>query len=201
MSRFNLKPNFSYRDLLYKVLIFIATVAVITYFMPRDGKFNYQFDIGTPWKYGQLIATFDFPIYKDEQIVKHEQDSILATFQPYYLLDKKVGDSLFAEAAHRLPARAATAIAPPQTTLQHIERKLSDIYNTGIMPTDTLKALRQDSTVGIMVIDDKLAKLLSAGTSLFRQDRLHLPVARRHDRPSALTSCAVVRLTTTCRPT
>mgnify|MGYP001777909073 CR=1 FL=1 len=156
MSRFNLKPNFSYRDLLYKVLIFIATVAVITYFMPRDGKFNYQFDIGTPWKYGQLIATFDFPIYKDEQIVKHEQDSILATFQPYYLLDKKVGDSLLQKLRTDYQHGQLRQLLPPNY-FAHIERKLSDIYNTGIMPTDTLKALRQDSTVGIMVIDDKLA--------------------------------------------
>ena len=57
--------EFSFRDLIYKALIFIGTVGVIVYFLPRDGKFNYQFDIDKPWKYGQLMATFDFPIYKD----------------------------------------------------------------------------------------------------------------------------------------
>ena len=70
--------EFSFRDLIYKALIFIGTVGVIVYFLPRDGKFNYQFDIDKPWKYGQLMATFDFPIYKDDQVVKKEQDSILA---------------------------------------------------------------------------------------------------------------------------
>lgn len=76
--------------MLYKVLIFIGTVAIIVYFLPRDGKFNYQFDIDKPWKYGQLMATFDFPIYKDDAVVKREQDSILAAFQPYYQLDKSI---------------------------------------------------------------------------------------------------------------
>ena len=65
MGDFKMKKDFLTRNLLYKVLIFIATVAVIVYFMPRDGKFNYQFDIGKPGTYGQLMATFDFPIYKD----------------------------------------------------------------------------------------------------------------------------------------
>ena len=37
------------------------------------------------------MATFNFPIYKDDAVVKHEQDSILASFQPYYQLDKNVG--------------------------------------------------------------------------------------------------------------
>ena len=92
MSYFKSKnKEFSFRDLIYKALIFIGTVGVIVYFLPRDGKFNYQFDIDKPWKYGQLMATFDFPIYKDDQVVKKEQDSILAAFQPYFQLDKSTG--------------------------------------------------------------------------------------------------------------
>ena len=90
MNKSKTKKSFSYRDLLYKALIFIGTVAIIVYFLPRDGKFNYQFDIDKPWKYGQLMATFNFPIYKDDAVVKHEQDSMLASFQPYYQLDKSV---------------------------------------------------------------------------------------------------------------
>ena len=50
MSYFKTKKKFSFRDLLYKALIFAGTVAVIVYFLPRDGKFNYQFDIDKPWK-------------------------------------------------------------------------------------------------------------------------------------------------------
>ena len=64
------KKRFSWRDLLYKSLLFVGTVTLIVYFLPRDGKFNYQFDINKPWKYGQLIATFDFPIYKEDAVVK-----------------------------------------------------------------------------------------------------------------------------------
>ena len=90
MEHLKKKKSFSWRDLLYKSLLFVATVALIVYFLPRDGKFNYQFDINKPWKYGQLIATFDFPIYKDEAVVKREQDSLLVLFQPYYELDKKI---------------------------------------------------------------------------------------------------------------
>lgn len=90
MNKYKTQKSFSYRDLLYKALIFIGTVAVIVYFLPRDGKFNYQFDVDKPWKYGQLMATFEFPIYKDDAVVKREQDSILATFQPYYQLDKNI---------------------------------------------------------------------------------------------------------------
>jgi len=82
--------RFSYKDLLYKSLIFIATVSVIVYFLPNEGKFNYQFDINKPWKYGLLQASFDFPIYKNDMQVQKEQDSILATYQPYFHIEKNV---------------------------------------------------------------------------------------------------------------
>lgn len=110
MSYFNTQKEFSLRDLLYRALIFIGTVGIIVYFLPRDGKFNYQFDIDKPWKYGQLMATFDFPIYKADEVVKREQDSILAAFQPYFQLDKSIEKSVLAQVEGRLsdpPARPA----------------------------------------------------------------------------------------------
>ena len=136
---FRPQKSFSYRDLLYKVLIFIGTVAVIVYFLPRDGKFNYQFDINKPWKYGQLMATFEFPIYKEDAIVKHEQDSILATFQPYYQLDKNIEKSVLGKLKADYQSHLHD-IVPSTDYMRHIESKL-----------------QEDSTVSIMVIDDKLA--------------------------------------------
>ena len=49
MSYFKGKnKEFSFRDLIYKALIFIGTVGVIVYFLPRDGKFNYQSTLTNP---------------------------------------------------------------------------------------------------------------------------------------------------------
>lgn len=150
------KKRFSYRDLSYKALIFVGTVALIVYFLPRDGKFNYQFDTDKPWKYGQLMATFDFPIYKDDAIVKREQDSLLASFQPYYELNKTVAK----EALDKLKGNYHTdlkGILPSADYLHYLERTLKELYNKGIVSTENMRKLRKDSTTSIMVIDDKLA--------------------------------------------
>ena len=80
MSYFNTKKEFSLRDLLYRALIFIGTVGIIVYFLPRDGKFNYQFDIDKPWKYGQLMATFDFPIYNASKTVSSPPSSRISSW-------------------------------------------------------------------------------------------------------------------------
>ena len=68
MKSFQAERQFSYKKLLYQCAIFLAAVAVIVYFLPKEGTFNYQFDINKPWKYGLLTASFDFPIYKDEAL-------------------------------------------------------------------------------------------------------------------------------------
>lgn len=142
--------------MLYKSLLFIGTVALIVYFLPRDGKFNYQFDINKPWKYGQLIATFDFPIYKDEAIVKREQDSLMALFQPYYELDKKVEKEAIAKLKENYHTNLK-GILPSTDYLRYIERTLKEIYQAGIVSTEAIQQLYKDSTSAIMVIDDKLA--------------------------------------------
>lgn len=150
------KKEFSLRDFIYKALIFVGTVTVIVYFLPREGKFNYQFDVDKPWKYGQLMATFDFPIYKDEQIVKREQDSILTNFQPYFQLNKSVEKSALSKLKADYQSHLRS-IVPSTDYMRFLERKLSKVYSSGIVSTEDLMKLQKDSTAAIMIVNDKLA--------------------------------------------
>jgi len=141
---------------LYRLLIFICTVGLIVYFMPRDVKFNYQFDLDKPWKYGQLIATFDFPIYKPDEVVKHEQDSMLARFQPYYNLDKEVARTELQQLRSDYQA-SLRELLPNQDYYTYLQRTLTEIYNAGIISNENLNDLQENNGSGIMVIDDKVA--------------------------------------------
>ena len=38
----------------------------------------------------RIDSLFDFPIYKSDTQIRNEQDSILSSFSPYYVLDKDV---------------------------------------------------------------------------------------------------------------
>lgn len=156
MENLKKKESFLRRALLYRMLLFIGTVALIVYFLPRDGKFNYQFSVNKPWKYGQLIATFDFPIYKEEAIVKKEQDSLMKTFQPYYELDKTVEEDALNRLKADYQARLKDSLLSAEY-LRHIDRMLKEIYADGVISTDDMLRLNGDSTASIMVVDDKLA--------------------------------------------
>lgn len=156
MNHYKKKKSFSYRDLLYKSLLLIGAVTLIVYFLPREGKFNYQFDVDKPWKYGQLIATFDFPIYKDEATIKQEQDSLLLHFQPYYTLQREEEKHALAKLKENYQGQLKK-ILPSADYVRHIERTLKEIYKAGIVSTEEIRKLKKDSTQSIMVIEDKLA--------------------------------------------
>lgn len=150
------KNNFSYKDLLYKALIFVGTVTLIVYFLPRDGKFNYQFDQDKPWKYGQLMATFDFPIYKDDAVVKREQDSLLASFQPYFHLESEVEKHALSKLKENYH-KSLRNVLPSADYVRYIEKGLKDIYKSGVVSTEDIHKLHKDSTNSIMVIENKMA--------------------------------------------
>jgi putative nucleotidyltransferase with HDIG domain len=156
MKSFNANRQISFRDLLYKVLILVATVVVIVYFMPSEGKFTYQFDINKPWKYGLLQASFDFPIYKNDQQVQHEQDSVLADYQPYFRIDKEVETSAVARLKDDYQHTLRTRL-PNADYLRYIERTLHLLYANGLVNGNDLKRLEEDSIGMVRVVDNNVA--------------------------------------------
>lgn len=178
--------------MLYKVLIFIGTVGVIVYFLPRDGKFNYQFDIDKPWKYGQLMATFDFPIYKADEVVKREQDSILSSFQPYFQLDKEVEKKVLAKLKTDYQSHLRELL-PSTDYVRFLERTLSEIYRAGIVSTEELDKLHKDSISSIMVINDKMASHQPTEKVYSVKDAYHyiLIADSSRYRPEVLRQCSL----------
>ena len=158
MKSFRANKGFSYKDLLYKGLIFVVTVTIIVYFLPKEGKFNYQFDINTPWKYGLLQASFDIPIYKNEKQVQAEQDSIMASYQPYYDLDKQVVNNALSKLREDYGKTLKQQIG--SAYLRYIERALTEIYTKGVMSGNDLKRLNEDSTKHILLVEQNIATSL-----------------------------------------
>jgi len=76
-----------YYKVVFRGLLFAASVAIVVILFPREGKFKYEFQKGKPWMHETLIAPFDFPIYKTDKQIQTEKDSILNFFNPYFVYD------------------------------------------------------------------------------------------------------------------
>ena len=156
MRSFKTNQRFSYKNLIYKSLIFIATVSVIVYFLPNEGKFNYQFDINKPWKYGLLQASFDFPIYKNDIQVQKEQDSILADYQPYFQIDKGAEKNVLSKLREDYNKTLRHSL-PGTDYVRYIERTLKALYEDGIIAGNDLKRMEEDSIIAIRLVDKNVA--------------------------------------------
>ena len=144
------------KNLNYKSHIFNARVSVIVYFLPNEGKFNYQFDINKPWKYGLLQASFDFPIYKNDIQVQKEQDSILADYQPYFQIDKEAEKNVLSKLREDYNKTLRHSL-PGTDYVRYIERTLKALYEDGIIAGNDLKRMEEDSIIAIRLVDKNVA--------------------------------------------
>ena len=134
----------------------MATVSVIVYFLPNEGKFNYQFDINKPWKYGLLQASFDFPIYKNDMQVQKEQDSILATYQPYFHIEKNAEKEMI-ERLREDYNKTLRHSLPGTDYIRYIERMLKEMYRNGIIAGNDLTRMEEDSITAIRTVEQNTA--------------------------------------------
>ena len=89
MKRFFKFLKENYKNI-FRAFLFLLTIAIIVYIFPREGKFRYEFQKGRPWMHENLIAPFDFSIYKSDKQLQDEQDSILQSFYPYFKYDSAI---------------------------------------------------------------------------------------------------------------
>ncbi|MDR0750838.1 MAG: HDIG domain-containing protein [Tannerellaceae bacterium] len=138
-------------------VFFVVAAALIAYFFPREGKFRYQFYEGKPWRYELLTAPGDFPIYKTDEQVKAERDSVLGNFEPYFRLDKEVEPSVVAQLRQAYAAEPNhQRITPPY--MQYIERTLVQLYKSGIVSYQELEELKKDNRSRINLLAGNVAQ-------------------------------------------
>lgn len=154
MSSFNLKEDLTWRDILIRAAIVIGTVAIISYAMPRDSQSYYLLEAGKPWKYADLTAPFDFPIYKTDEMIQQEKDSLMRDYQPYFDYLPDVGSekerqfvSDFKEGIEGLTDDYISIIA----------NRIHNLYASGIISSSEYTKNNDDSTSAIRIVNGKNA--------------------------------------------
>lgn len=85
-------------EFFYKILMFSVAALITVFILPHSNKFKYEFQKGEPWKHKSLIAEFDFPVYKTDETITSEKDSILKNVKPYYVLNSEISQFAVNEA-------------------------------------------------------------------------------------------------------
>ena len=180
--------NAFWRDLLTKVALVVATVTFIVWAMPRDNSTNFKVEKGKPWRYADFTAPFDFPIYKSEEWVKHERDSLLKEYEPYYNYDNTVEGKQVKQ--FRQDYADGIPGAPDELT-ELIVQHLHTFYSQGIMNSSEYNELRTDTSKMVRVVVGKNAvstPITKIYTTVGAYERLFLDT-RLAEYKSVLVKC------------
>ena len=155
------KDDLTWHDLLVRASLVIATVAIIVWLMPRRNSFNYNIEKGRPWVYADLSAPFDFPVYKSDEAIKAERDSLMQLYEPYFIYDKEVAGKeirqFFKDYGDGIPGLS-------NDYLSIIANRLRDLYSQGIMNSSDYAEFHRDTTRMIRIIDGKDANSVQINT-------------------------------------
>ena len=136
----------SRRSFLTVACTLLVSVVTLIYFLPRESKFGYVYELNKPWHYPQLIASYDFVIYKTDDEVKRERDSVVRQFVPYYRVDSLVAEKQIA--ALRKDFYAGKFRGIPVYYLPRLVENLRQIYARGILDVSDYEGfLKSDSHV------------------------------------------------------
>jgi uncharacterized domain HDIG len=145
-----------FKLIMVRLVMFLTAVLVIAYFFPREGKFKYQFQAGKPWKYGLLTASFTFPIYKTDEQVKREQDSLLKDFRPYYKVNLTTSDAEKSRLFNDYNTTLNTKINSAH--LKYIENALIHIYTVGVVSANDLNKLQAENITEMRAVEGNMSK-------------------------------------------
>ncbi|MBR5391922.1 MAG: HDIG domain-containing protein [Prevotella sp.] len=154
MNKFKTSENSYWRNLLTRSALVIVSVVIIVWFLPRNSGPQFRYDVGKPWMYGSLIAKFDFPIYKTDEAIKAEQDSLLVQLEPYYNFRENVEKEQIAKFYEKYKDGIPGLSKDYVTTI--IDR-LHRLYQAGIMNQADYSKNFKDSTSFVRVINGRTA--------------------------------------------
>ena len=158
MEKFYSSRKLKWRNFLSRTLLVLITVLVIVWALPRNESKQFRYDIGKPWMYGSFIAKFDFPIYKTDEAIKEQEDSLLETYQPYYNYDpaveKKQVSKFLADYQNGIPGL-------PHNYVRLIADRLHRLYQAGIMDTPEYNEAYRDSTSQVRLVSGNNAQSIS----------------------------------------
>lgn len=124
------------QTLIYKYFLYLVSIFLIVFFLPKGGQFKYEFQKGKPWQYDNLYAPFDFSIKKTDAEIAKEKSEIENRQIDYYYYN----DSISGQVYKAFDADFATVFPSDQfsnsqrSTFERVGNEILDeLYKNGIL--------------------------------------------------------------------
>lgn len=154
MARQHYQKGQIWHHLTLRLLLSILTTIIVVLMLPHKNVPQFDVKLGQPWLYDQIIADIEVPLFKSEEVLQHERDSLLATFEPYYNYSPAVREQAMLNFKKKygngLPGLS-------QSYTAYVAKKIRQAYDMGIIGTETANMVQKDSLARIRVINGNTA--------------------------------------------
>ena len=75
---------------IYIIFLFLIGYLITVFLFPGERKFRYEFQKGQLWLHEDLIAPFDFAIYKMDKEISEEKEEVFESFTPYFIKSDEI---------------------------------------------------------------------------------------------------------------
>jgi len=140
-------------------LLLLGVIVLMMALFTDSNNFRYRYQVGSPWNYETLTATFDFPVLKSEEQLQQEREQKSEQKTDCYRYDRKVLDQVL----------GAFANFGNDTLRRAAEHSLRRIYHTGVVsslnsdaPMISVrrdKRIEQMPAVDVYTVDDACERL------------------------------------------
>lgn len=137
--------------------LFICAILIV-FFLPQKHTFSFDYTIGKPWKYGEVIAPFDFPIYKSNKTIEQEKDSITKLLRPYFSINTSTKNIHLKQLRKDIVTHN---IKIPERQVQLLSKIISNTYDSGIIDSQDLNAILDSGIYYIKIVDGSKASVKS----------------------------------------
>lgn len=144
----------NYRDIL-RGSYFVIAILIILFTLPHERKFKFEFQRGMAWMHEDMVAPFDFPIYKTDTELITERNVILNNFKPFFKHDTTAVNqalNLFKADFQKVWEDLNIETKPNKHVLKQLEEQIVLIHNVGILLPNEYSELRGKVEGGITIL-------------------------------------------------
>jgi hypothetical protein len=147
-----------------RIMLYVIACVIVIYAIPKESKFKYEYQKGSPWNHENLIAPFDFGIYKSEQEIEDEKSEIEKNAKMYFSknvetqvknLDLFLSDysSALEKAENKPDTTGSIAVLK-----KFVYNTISSIYDAGIVENEQtlIKSENQEPQRFIYIITENI---------------------------------------------
>lgn len=155
-----------------RAIAFLATLAVIYAFLPKEKLFKFEYQLNQPWRHEKLIAPFDFGIRKTESELKAERQDIIDAQPPIFRLDHRITDRILLDIDREVTATTKDSSTTCDEALNNTIEQLAQLLSTGLIERSNATVKELTPIDDIFILDEGQLIRMQLRNALSIQDVL-----------------------------